>query len=277
MAGAFEIAVDNARLRGESSGFGVPVVFLHAGVADRRMWAEQMRALAAEGYHVVAYDRRGFGETETADEPFSHAVDLESVLDRLGLNAVVLVGCSAGGALALDFALEHPTRVVAMVLVSTWVSGAQPDMPDEVVELEEQLAYALETGNTSRANRLAAHLWLDGPTSEDGRVDGPVRDLFVDMNGKALDHPPLTQEEEPDPAIDHLGLIAAPALLIAGSLDGEDTLDRHDELAELLPDALSILIEDTAHFPNLEQPDDFNDALLTFLEAVTGKGDAEAE
>jgi pimeloyl-ACP methyl ester carboxylesterase len=271
VAETFEIAIDNALIRGESAGFGVPVVFLHAGVADRRMWAEQMRALSSEGCHVVAYDRRGFGETETADEPFSHVVDLEAVLDRLGLNAVILVGCSAGGALAIDFALENPRRVVAMVLVSTWVSGAQPEMPDEVEDLEEQLAYAIETDNTSRANRIAAQLWLDGPTSPEGRVDGPVRDLFLEMNGKALEHPRLTQEEPSDTAMDHLGLINAPVLLVAGTLDGADTLERHDDLAEALPDALSVMIEDAAHLPNLEQPDEFNDALLQFIEAVTGR------
>lgn len=271
MAETFEISVDNALLRGEAAGFGVPVVFLHAGIADRRMWADQMRALATEGYHVVAYDRRGFGQTETADEPFSHLVDLEAVLDRLGLNAVVLVGCSMGGALAIDFALENPGRVVALVLVSTWVTGAEPDLPEAVEELEDQLAYALESGNVSRANRIGVRLWLDGPTSPEGRVEGPVRDLVLDMNGLALSHAPLTLEETPDPAVDHLGLVTAPVLLIEGCLDGEDTLERHDDLAASLPDAISIVIEDAAHLPNLEQPDDFNRALLEFLDAVTGQ------
>lgn len=272
MAEPFEITVDTARLRGESAGIGVPVVFLHAGVADRRMWSEQVRALATAGYHVAAYDRRGFGETVTEDEPFSHVVDLELVLDRLGLNAVVLVGCSMGGALAVDFALEHPGRVVALVLVSTWITGAQPEIPEAVEEIEEQIAHALETGNTARANRLEARLWLDGPSSPEDRVEGPVRDLFLDMNGIALDHPPLTGEELPDPATDYLHLISQPVLLVAGALDGADTLDRHEELAEALPDAYAVTIEDAAHLVSLERPDDFNEALLEFLDAVTAQG-----
>lgn len=274
MAETFEIAVDNARIRGEFAGFGVPVVFLHAGVADRRMWAEQMRALPAEGYHAVAYDRRGFGETETPDEPFSHVVDLEAVLDRLGLNAVVLVGCSMGGALAIDFALEHPGRVVALVLVSTALTGAEGEVPEEVEEIEEQIEYAAETGNASRVNRLEARLWLDGPTSPEGRVDGQIRDLFLDMNAIALAHPPLTQEDEPDPATDHLGLIAAPVLLVAGALDGADILERHDDLAAVLPEAFAVTIDDAAHLPSLEQPDEFNEVLLEFLDAVTAPGEA---
>ena len=274
MAETFEIAVDNALIRGEAAGFGVPVVFLHAGVADRRMWAEQMRPLAAEGYHVVAYDRRGFGQTETADEPFSHVVDLEAVLDRLGLNAVILVGCSMGGALAIDFALEHPGRVVALVLVSTALSGDDREVPDEVAEIEEQIDYAAESGNVTRVNRLEARLWLDGPTSPEGRVSGPLRELFFDMNRIALEHPPLTHEDRPDPAMDHLRLIAAPVLLVAGALDGDDTLERHEDLADVLPEAFAVVIEDAAHLPSLEQPEAFNDVLLEFLDAVTASGDA---
>ncbi len=273
MAERFEIAVDNALIRGEASGFGVPVVFLHAGVADRRMWSEQMTGLAAEGYHVVAYDRRGFGETQTPDEPFSHVVDLEVVLDRLGLNTVVLVGCSMGGALAVDFALEHPGRVLALVLVSTWISGAEPETPPEVEALEELIEHAIGAGNTSRANRLEAHLWLDGPTSPEGRVEGPVRELFFDMNRIALDHPPLTREDEPDSAMDHLGLLTMPVLLVAGALDGADTIERHEDLAAALPDAYSVTIDDAAHLPSLERPVEFNEALIEFLDAITAPGE----
>ncbi|MBL8595850.1 MAG: alpha/beta fold hydrolase, partial [Devosia sp.] len=61
MTSPFEIDFDGALIRGEADGFGIPVVFLHSGVTDRRMWSEQMRQLAAEGYHVISYDRRGYG------------------------------------------------------------------------------------------------------------------------------------------------------------------------------------------------------------------------
>src|SRR5690606_19184922 len=160
-----------AILRGEAAGFGIPVVFLHAGVADRRMWAEQMRALAAEGYHVIAYDRRGFGETETGDVEFGHLYDLEAVLDRLGIRAAVLVGSSQGGRIAIDFALEHPERTIGLVLVGTAISGAEgAEIPEEASELEDALVYAEERGNLETVNRIEAHLWLDGPLSEAGRV-----------------------------------------------------------------------------------------------------------
>ncbi|WP_421759417.1 alpha/beta fold hydrolase [Devosia sp.] len=278
MSAPFEIPFDGAVLRGEADGFGIPVVFLHAGVADRRMWSEQMRALAEEGYHVISYDRRGFGETETGDVPFSHLVDLEAVLDRLSIHAAVLVGCSMGGALAIDFAIENPGRTIGLVLIGTAISGGDSaEIPEEVAELEDALDYASERGNLETVNRIEAHLWLDGPLSESGRVQGPARELFLKMNAIALHHPDLTQEEEPDDADLSLSTIAAPSLLVVGELDFPDIIARHEDLSEELENAFAVILEDTAHLPSLERPDLFNPLLLEFLEAVTGQADVGDE
>lgn len=271
MSSPFAVRFDGATLRGEADGFGMPVVFLHAGVTDRRLWANQMQALAAEGYHVISYDRRGFGETQTPDEPFSHLVDLEAVLDQLGIHAAVLVGCSLGGALAIDFAIENPGRTVGLVLVATSVSGAEAtEQPDEIAVLEDARDYAAERGNLESINKIEAHLWLDGPLSRSGRVEGEARELFLAMNAIALRHPKLTHEELPDPAIDSLGTITAPVLLVVGDLDFPDIVDRHAELSEEFENAFAVVLEGTAHLPNLERPDLFNPLLLEFLEAVSG-------
>lgn len=278
MSAPFEIEFDGASLRGEADGFGIPVVFLHAGVADRRMWAGQMRTLAEEGYHVVSYDRRGFGETETADVPFNHLVDLEAVLDQLSIHAAVFVGCSMGGGLAIDFALEHPERTIGLVLVGTAVTGAEGyEIDDEVMALEEAADYALERGNTGTVNRIQAHQWLDGPYGEAGRVTGPVRELFLAMNEIHLNHPRLTQEERPESAFDSVGSIQAPTLLVVGELDCSDIIAIHEDLSEELENAFAVVLEDTAHLPSLERPDLFDPLLLEFLEAVTGQGDDEED
>lgn len=274
MTTPFEIEFDGATIRGESGGFGLPLVFLHAGVADRRMWGEQMQAFSAAGYHVVAYDRRGFGETESEDVPFNHVVDLEAVLDRLGLNAAVLIGNSLGGGIAIDFALEHPDRVAALVLIGSAVSGFEAeDYPDDIAALEDTLEYALTRGNLDHANRIEAHMWLDGPLEEDGRVDGPARELFFDMNRRRREKPELTHEDVPEPAVDHVEKIVVPTLLVAGALDYPDVLEAHEFLAEEIEDSFNITIDDAAHLPSLERPEEFNPILLEFLEALQGESD----
>ena len=274
MTSSFEIPFDGAIIRGEADGFGIPVVFLHSGVTDRRMWGAQLQDLADEGYHVIAYDRRGFGETETENVPFNHLVDLEAVLDGLSVHAAILVGSSMGGALAVDFAIEHPERTIGLVLVGTGITGAEDsEIPDDAADLEDALEYALERGNLDTVNRIEAHLWLDGPLSESGRVSGETRDLFLRMNAIHLNHPELTEEEERDDAVDNLSAITAPTLLIVGELDMPDIVARHEDLSEELENAFAVVLEDTAHFPNLERPDLFNPILLEFLEAVNGQAE----
>lgn len=280
-ANSFEVRFDNAILRGEAEGFGLPVVFLHAGVADRRMWREQMREVVAAGYHVIAYDQRGHGETETPDEPFNHLADLEAVLDQLDIHAAIFVGCSNGGRIAIDFALENPNRVIGLVLVGTSVSGRpETELDDELQMLEDARDHALERGNFQQAGRIEAHMWLDGPLSDSGRVEGEPRELFLDMLRIVHEHPKLTQQEEPEPAFDNIGNIHAPTLLIVGSLDYPDLIELHETLSEEIADSFAIVLEDTAHLPNLERPDLFNPVLLEFLDAIAGVseiGDAEAE
>ena len=274
----FEIVFDGATLRGEADGFGIPVVFLHSGATDRRMWAGQMQELASEGYHVIAYDRRGHGETETADVPFSHLDDLEAVLDRLSIHAAIFVGSSMGGGLAIDFALDHPERTIGLVLIGTAVTGADDtELPEEAADLEDALDYARERGNIETINRIEAHLWLDGPLSASGRVQGPVRELFLSMNRRILNHAPLTQEDERDDATISLGTIIAPTLLVVGELDFPDIVARHEDLSEELETSFAVVLEDTAHFPSLERPDLFNPLLLEFLDAVSGRSDEDDE
>lgn len=276
MSSPFEIPFDGAVIRGEADGFGYPVVFLHSGVTDRRMWGEQMEMLAREGYHVISYDRRGYGETTTDDVPFNHLVDLEAVLDRLSIHAAILVGSSMGGALAIDFALEHPERTIALVLMGTAVTGAEGyEVDEEVEQLEEAFEYARERGNIGTANRIQAHQWLDGPYGEAGRVTGNARELFLAMNEIHLKHPELTQEEHPDPAFDSVHTITAPTLLVVGELDCSDIIAIHEDLSEEIENAFAVVLEETAHFPNLERPDLFNPILSQFLEAVTGQADDE--
>jgi pimeloyl-ACP methyl ester carboxylesterase len=272
----FSLIFGATTLRGIQSGTGLPVVFLHAGVADRRMWTSQVEAVTAAGFRAVAYDRRGFGESESPDEPFSHLDDLEAVLDQLDIHAAVFVGASMGGALAIDFALENPERIVGLVLVGTALSGSpEPDLPDEIMPLIEAMEVAEEREDIEMLGKVEAHAWLDGPLSRNGRVSGPVRDLFLEMNGVALAKPALTQEEEPEPAGEYLSDITAPVLLAVGSLDFPHIIARHEELSDTFENAFGTVIEDTAHLPPLERPDVFNPLLMEFLAAITGGEEAD--
>lgn len=270
MAENFTFQSGEALLAADVQGSGPPMVFLHAGVADRRMFAPQLAAFG-DRFQAIAYDRRGFGQTRTSDEAFSHVEDLGALFQVRKLEPAILVGCSQGGRVAIDFALAHPGRVSALVLVSTDISGAPSEpVPPGVEDLSGALDRAEEAGDLDRVNAIEAHLWLDGPLSPEGRVRGPARELFLDMNGIALRKPEIPKERTPPSAYERLAELTMPTLLVWGDLDFAYIRSRYAYLARTLPDTRTAEIGGTAHLPNLEQPERFNGLLRDFLGAVAG-------
>ena len=107
----------NASLYYELAGEGQPIILIHAGVADSRQWNNEF-AHFAQDFRVLRYDLRGYGKSSPVDGEFSHMGDLIALLDRHGFHQpLVLIGCSMGGGLAMDFALAHPPKVKALVMV----------------------------------------------------------------------------------------------------------------------------------------------------------------
>jgi pimeloyl-ACP methyl ester carboxylesterase len=265
-SGAAELAADVV-------GAGAPVVFLHAGVADRRMWRDQLAALetAAAGYRGVAYDRRGFGDSLHADDRYSQVGDLWNVIDASTTGApAVLVGCSQGGRIAIDAALADPARVRALVLVAPAISGApEPDAyPPAIQAWIARVEEAEADADIDRINALEAHAWLDGPLAPEGRVGSPARELFLAMNEIALRAEVRGSAIAPAPAYDRLHEIGVPALVVWGDLDFPDLVRRCEHLARQIPGARALAMRNAAHLPSLEHPTEFTRALLAFLDAL---------
>lgn len=264
----FSLAIPSAgaTLRAEVLGQGPALILLHAGVTDRRMWQSTQSSLA-RSYQTIAYDRRGFGETLTPDEPFSHVGDLGRVIAHFDCRRPILIGCSQGGRIAIDYTLAHPGKVAALVLIATALSGApQPEAyPTAIAALMAELESAEEAGDVDRVNAIEARLWLDGPLTDENRVTGPARRLFLDMNGKALRHPPLTKEQPSSSAIDRLRNIAVPALVIWGDLDFPHIQQRSHWIGDAIAGAKRLTMRGCAHLPNLEQPEIFETAIADFL------------
>jgi len=261
----FQFLVDGGTIFGVEQGEGLPVVFLHAGVADSRMWQPQLDNLDVD-IHAIAYDRRGFGKTVSEDVEFNEIDDLEAVLSHFGVGAAIFVGCSQGGRLAIDFALRHPDRTAGLVLVSSAVSGApSPVFPPEYDPIMLALEHADQTDDVDQINLVEAHAWLDGPLQQNGRVEGVVREMFLDMNGQALRHADLPREEDRTDAWDMLDQVNAPTLLVCGEHDFAHVIERHSILADELVNSADVMIEGCAHLLSMEKPELFNPFLSQFL------------
>jgi pimeloyl-ACP methyl ester carboxylesterase len=258
----------------QGAGGAPQVVCLHTGISDKRSW-EDVSDLLAPTMDVVAYDRRGFGATTYRAEAHDQLVDLLAILEALALDRVVLVGNSRGGQLALDFTLTHPERVAALVLVAPAVSGA-PAVDDAQIDVVEAaiwdtLAAADAAGALDALNLGEIRLWVDGPHAPEGRVDGPRRQLALEMNRIALhaDSP----GHEPAPPVEawsRLSELRCPVLVVVGDLDLGHIRERCRWLASQIPGAQLAVMEGAAHLPGFEQPAAFAAVLRTFLEDLPG-------
>jgi pimeloyl-ACP methyl ester carboxylesterase len=261
----------HARLYYEMAGQGLPLVMIHAGVADSRQWNNEF-AFFARNYQVVRYDMRGYGKSEPADGEFSHLEDLVAILNTVGLHEpVVVMGCSMGGGLAMDFALTHPASVRALIMVGSGPSGLELDVP-RLAKFDD-VEKAFEAGDLDRVAELETQIWFDGTGRTPEQVNQAMRKLAYEMNRQALSHEvkglgkrlPNTQAS----AFDRLNDLKIPVLIIVGAHDTPYILAAADYMIENLPSVQKVTIEDAAHLANMDQPGEFQTAVANFLEGLS--------
>lgn len=276
MRSCHKIKSGSSTLAAETVGEGDPVVFLHAAVADRRMWLSEMADVGATTM-AIAYDRRGFGETVAKPEEFSSVADLMAVLDALSNGSpAVLVGCSQGGRIAIDAAIFYPKRVRGLVLVAPNVTGApDPLYPPEIESMLTRQREAESAGDRQRLSEIKARLWLDGPLASEGRVSGPPRALFHNMYDIVLRSPPVGRDTDATPNYDRLGDISAPSLIVWGGFDFPHIKERCGHLVAAMPNASAYKIPGTAHLPTLERQGAFTKRLLEFIGQLSDNSDVE--
>lgn len=263
--GTHEVPAGTTSLFCIESGEGPAVLFLHAGVADSRMWQSQFDAI--EGYRMVAFDRRGFGQTSFGTERYSDTDDALSVMNHLDLAQVVAVGCSMGGAVALALASDHPERVRGLVLIGADAPGFQPESTWEPPEWPLAVE-SFDAGDLERAARLEAEVWLAGKDRTLDDLDPEVVDLFCDMDLIALRNETARDELRVASKIEKLPDPAPPSLLIVGEHDLPDIIEAAHHMAGRLSDQPAVVLEDTAHLPSMDQPDQFNTVLSEFLRSL---------
>jgi pimeloyl-ACP methyl ester carboxylesterase len=256
--------VNGARLYYEVAGEGAAVVLLHAGIADSRMWDDQMPVLA-ERHRVIRYDLRGCGRSQMPAAPYSHSADLHGLLRCLGLERASLVGASLGGATALDFALEHPEMVTALILAAPGLGGYS--FSEATTRRFDEIDAALEQEGVDRANELELCLWVDGPNRTPDQVEPSVRERVRAMNAAAF--APTSDEavrQRPSPpALGRLAEIKAPTLIVVGAGDVPDMLTIAYLLAGGVAGARQVVLPNVAHMLAMEEPATLNRLVLDFL------------
>ncbi|MGZ4288554.1 MAG: alpha/beta fold hydrolase [Solirubrobacteraceae bacterium] len=251
-------------------GGGVDVLLIHAGVNDRRSWRHVVERLSSR-HRCVAFDARGFGETTyEREEGWSTVTDTLAVLDAAGLKQPAIIACSMGGQTAIDLTLAHPDRVAGLVLIGTAIRGAPYPESEEgpTAELNARFEAADAAGDIEELARLDAWMWLDGPSAPEGRVRGTARELFLEMNGRALRAEDPGEQAELAPAWPRLSEIAVPTLVMIGRLDAEDIQAIDQSAVGMIPGARLKFLDGVAHIPHLEADPTTLDEIAAFVDAL---------
>jgi len=255
----------------ETAGDGFPLVLSHAAFLDSRMFDDIWEPLA-QHFRVVRYDMLGYGLSSPVNGPISRRADLDQLLKHLGITRAHLVGCSNGGEIALDLALEQPQQIASLTLVGATPSGfeLQGVPPHYMLEMFD----AMQNGDVERASELQIRIWLDGQYRDSGQVDPELRKKALDMNRIFVTQNTFfiadSQPVNPlaPPAVTRLEEVNCPTLIVAGSLDHPEVLRAADEMVTRIPGARKAILEGSGHVPSYEQPDHFVLKLLEFLHEV---------
>lgn len=256
--------VNGTKLYYEVKGKGDDLVLLHDGLLDSRIWDDQLGSFVRH-FKVILYDRRGYGRSEIPKERFSDVQDLYSLLKFLGVEGAYLLGSSNGGGVALDFALEHPEMVNALILAGPSLSG-----------------YHFSEERRQKISRILS-------VAQEGPISCAVRELLDDphwapaiKNTSARDKVRLMLEEEllrlrsvgpignlvvlPEPpAIRRLSEVRAPTLVVIGERDDTDNHATAGLLEEHFAGARKVVVGGAGHMVNIEKPEDLNRLVLNFL------------
>jgi 3-oxoadipate enol-lactonase len=254
------IDVEGGRLYYEMSGQGETIMFIHDGLVHSATWDEQFDRFAGE-YRVIRYDRRGYGQSGPACAPYSDLEDLHRLFEQLQVSEAHLIGCSAGGRLAIDFALAYPEKVKSLILVGGVVSGlsftdhfytrgglakkeyfSDPERAIKYWVFDDP--YEIAPENTAVKKKVAALLEAN-PQNVTATSGGIIK--------------------RPPPAVERLAEIDVPVLIVVGEKDIPDVHAHAGVINEGIKGSRRIIVSGAGHLVHLEQPEVFNREVARFF------------
>ncbi|MFC1850582.1 alpha/beta fold hydrolase [candidate division CSSED10-310 bacterium] len=255
------LEVEGGKLFYEVAGEGKDLVFIHDGLVHRETYDDQF-ALFGRKYRVIRYDRRGYGHSSEVKQAYSNIEDLRSLLVELKVEKACLIGCSAGGRLAIDFTLAHPERVSSLVLIGAVVSG-----------LDFSAHFYNRGGHISQAdmknNESVMNYWLNKDPYEIAPENKAVKTATLSLiraHPQNLDMAKHILEKKPArPAVGCLSEINVPVLIVLGEYDMPDVHAHGGAIQAGVPYAQRVIINNAGHLVHMEQPKIFNKRLIEFL------------
>ena len=253
----------------EREGKGEPILLLHAGFQDHTMWKDQVDELSKH-YTVITIDQPFHGNTIGVDTTTQIADIIHTVLDNLNINKVSVIGLSMGAGSAQDFVIANPEHVNKCIFISSGVTGYERDhkIDSSTFAWYPLIMTAMKAGDTSEAAKIFTRVWAEGPYRTADSLKAPVSQyVYATTLANLKQHKLMgwpTWQRNP-PAIDKLGTIKVPVLIIHGDKDIPFMMESNMFLEKNIPGARRVLVKDVAHMLNMEKPAEVNKLIMDFL------------
>ena len=265
---------DGVRLYYEESGSGIPVIFVHEYAGDWRSWEPQLRHFG-QRYRAIAYNARGYPPSDVPENVAAYsqhraADDIRSILDHLKIDRAHIVGLSMGGFATLHFGFRHPTRARSLVVAGCGYGAETESRARFRAEAEAIAAFIDQNGMQTFAAKYAY-----GPT----RVQFENKDPrgFAEFKQYLSEHSALgarntqlgVQRERPSlyDLVEDMKRLTLPTLILTGDEDWP-CLNPGILMKQTIPTAALSVMPNCGHTINIEDPDEFNRLVSTFLAQV---------
>ena len=273
------IPVDGVNLYYERFGSGYPIVLVPGEVADSRIWDDQVAAFAKR-YQVVRFDLRGSGRSESGTVPFTFVGDMATLLRTLQVDPTYLVGIADGANLAVEYALNYPHQVEALVLVTPSIRGYIPATVSPEAQARMAEVFSHMTGATPQER--IQHFIEAGmnnpeyaPPVERSKARERLRTIVTEQAQRILasaQEPEYSERHrqawlEP-PAFQRLAEIHVPTLIVVRGPLVRDAPQYIDALSRAIAGARVVVMPAESTMINLDQPEAFNRLVLDFLDAI---------
>ena len=262
------ISVGNSRLYYEVTGKGKPLILLHGGFMDHRMWFHQVDALSSRRM-VITCDLRGSGLTENGDSAYLMSEGIRVLADSLHVQQFDLAGHSLGAVIALDLAIKHPERVRRLILYSPGSREWKPSLPGDSVlrkcDVQMKEAYFVKK-DTAMVAEYFIRTWFDGPFRKPMESVKQERSfalhIAMDKARAGFKFDPLLDSFAVKPRLKELRM---PILLVTGDLEMDRINAIADSFSTYLPMVQRAVVPGAAHMANMERYIDFNTVMAEFL------------
>jgi pimeloyl-ACP methyl ester carboxylesterase len=251
----------------ERAGAGPPLVLVHGGAVDGRMWEPQLAALADE-FTVVAWDEPGAGRSSDVPADFGladYANCLAALIETLALGPAHIAGLSWGGTVAQELYRQHPGLVATLILIDTY-AGWKGSLPEEEVRARLEGVDRILAAPAGEFDPTLPGLFAGAPPAEFVPL---LEDMAAGVRPESL-RTQMSVMAEADQR-DLLPRIDVPTLLIWGDQDARSPLSVARQLDEAIPDTKLVVIPACGHVSNLENPERVNQAVRDFCRANSRK------